>query len=159
MRGDAELTISSFDVHDSPFGEVESFRLHFLNQLLALVSHARLRCDIDGEIRGPNVLVLALVLQSIFLFLVDAQEDHLRHILAAIESLDNIPLMTVVGIAANQGLDVVVLDEGELASTRSCVGEDERLEVIAEEERGAGVLESLGEEDVVGAQEADTVER
>lgn len=67
--------------------------------------------------------------------------------------------MTVVGIAANQGLDVVVLDEGELASTRSCVGEDERLEVIAEEERGAGVLESLGEEDVVGAQEADTVER
>ena len=113
--------------------------------------------DVDGEVGGAFVEVLALVFHAILVRLVDAEEDHLRDVDARIVVGDLVFFRFCVGILAHDWHDGVLAHELQLVADGVALL-DQGLQFFADEEGGGGVREGAREELAVFAQEAHAVE-
>lgn len=104
--------------------------------------------------RGAVVdIAFFLVREAALDTLVQTQEDHLRNVLLRVVLLNHVGLGLDVRVPADNGLNVAILDVGELRLVL-----DEGREVLERQNRGGRVLEGGREEDVVAAKEAQAVE-
>lgn len=148
--------VACYEVHCSALGECEALVFARLDDVVALLGQRVFGSDIDGEVRSALVYgVLCFVAKGVFLDgLVQAEEDHLGDELFGVVGLDHLGLRGGVGVFADDGLDILVLDIGELGLVLG-----QWLQVVAEEEGSGRVLQGSREEDIVATKEAKAVQR
>jgi hypothetical protein len=150
-----DCCVAGYEVHGTALLKSEAFVFASLDQIVALLGQRVFGGDIDGEVGGTLVDgILCFVAERVVLDgLVQTEEDHLRDKRLGVECLDHLGFRCSIRVFADDGLDIFVLDVGEVGLVLC-----QWLQVVASEELCRWVLESSGQESTVAAEEAKAVQ-
>lgn len=134
-------------------------RLNSIDDLVGPLGARPLGRDIHGKVR-PSLIILVLeprvplrCRELVRLVEPEQQDEGLE--LVRVEVLDHLLLALLEGVGARKGRHLRVADIGEAALGLV----DEGCELVEQKEAGRGVGEGRAQEGVVGAEEADAVQR
>lgn len=150
-----DCCVAGYEVHGAALLEGEAFVFAGLDQVIALLGQRIFGSDVDGEVGGTLVDgILCFVAEGVVLDgLVQTEEDHLRDEGLGVECLDHLGFRYGIEILANDGLDIFVLDVGEVGLVLC-----QWLQVVASKELCGWMSESPGQESTVATEEAKAVQ-